>query len=549
MQNLPGWWVKKIWHSQDGWLLVAKKEEFNLLVHDAPFPIDQRNLVEETLSSESSMENQRQNMGANLARQALQHFLHLPEDAIHTRARSRSPRGNQDLPCHIWMQLPLTLEQLDSFTQMMKKLLCLQHYKVFPVHLCFQIFRWGTNQKGKKVSCIHAMTYCWWPLGYLTPFFLSDLLKCVIWPCCFVMFFHVCYLLKMSWHIWHLLHSIWCLKFFVPTCIYSLNFDLSTFFRSFDFLRLLDWFAMASGAYPANVGPMDAPWDTPDPLTSVHQLQGLVGHGYCVGHDSTGDLQALIQSALGGIRKEVDQHMDFLETEHVEHKTDHAHQRKMVKFWKCSKVTLHSSKVYTPEDTELEVDQTYYQWTKMQNLPGWWVKKVWHSIDGWLLVAKKEEYALLINDIVAPVDQRNLVEETLSSEGSLDNQRQHLGSAMARQALQHFLHLPEGALPARERSRSPPGGRCSCFNYGWPSSTQATAAIGPREASGAAATTEVEADMPQAFWVISMGVSCAFSSWAHLDDTKEKCGVYSFGGCYHVLWLLCALLLSFIFGA
>ena len=77
---------------------MAKKEEFNLLVHDAPFPIDQRNLVEETLSFESSMENQRQNMGANLARQALQHFLHLPEDAIPARERSRSPRGNQDLP-------------------------------------------------------------------------------------------------------------------------------------------------------------------------------------------------------------------------------------------------------------------------------------------------------------------------------------------------------------------------------------------------------------------------------------------------------------------
>ena len=257
-------------------------------------------------------------------------------------------------------------------------------------------------------------------------------------------------------------------------------------------------FAMASGAYPANVGPMDAPWDTPDPLTSIHQLQGLVGKGYCVGHDSTGDLQALIQSALGGIRKEVDQHMDFLETEHIEHKTDHAHQRKMVRFWKCPKVTLHSSKVYTPEDTEIDVDQTYYQWTKMQNLPGWWVKKVWHSFDGWLLVAKKEEYTLLIHDMVAPIDQRNLVEETLSSEGSLDNQRQHLGSAMARQALQHFLHLPEGALHARERSRSPRGDVAAAVNMANLPEAQAAAAIGPREVPVDAAAIEVEADMPQA---------------------------------------------------
>ena len=263
-------------------------------------------------------------------------------------------------------------------------------------------------------------------------------------------------------------------------------------------LDSLPAFAMASGAYPANVGPMDAPWDTPDPLTSVQQLQGLVGQGFSVGHDSTGDLQALIQSALGGIRKEVDQHMDFLETEHVEHKTDHVHQRKMVRFWKCSKVTLHSSKLYTPGDAELDVDQTYYQWTKMQNLPGWWVKKVWHSFDGWLLVAKKEEYTLLINDIVAPVDQRKLVEETLSSEGSLDNQRQNLGATMARRSLQHFLHLPDGALPARERSRSPGGEATAAENLAGPREALAAAAIGPREAPAATAAMGEEADMPQA---------------------------------------------------
>ena len=206
-----------------------------------------------------------------------------------------------------------------------------------------------------------------------------------------------------------------------------------------------------------NVGPMDAPWETPDPLTCVQQLQGLVGHGFNVGHDSTGDLQALMQSALGGIQKEVDQHMDFLETEHVEHKMDHQYQRKMVRFWKCSTVTLHSSKVYTAGDAEQDADQTYYQWTKMQNLPGWWVKKVWHSYDGWLLVAKKEEFALLIHDEPIPVDQRNLVEETLSSEGSMEYQRQNMGATMARQALQNFLHLPDGSLPNRERSRSPRG--------------------------------------------------------------------------------------------
>ena len=254
---------------------------------------------------------------------------------------------------------------------------------------------------------------------------------------------------------------------------------------------------MAYGASYGDARPMDAPWDIPDALTSVHQLQGLVGRGYCVDHDSTGDLQSLVQSALGGIRKEVDEHMDFLETEHVEHKVDHALQRKMVRFWKCSKVSLHSSKTYTPGDTEQEVDQTYYQWTKMKNLPGWWVKKVWHSYDGWLLVAKKEEYTLLIPDKLIPVDQRNLVEETLGSEGSLDNQRQSLGSTMARRALQHFLHLPENALQDRERSRSPRGEVAAVANVGILPEGRA-AEIGPRDAPAAAASSDVEADMPQA---------------------------------------------------
>ncbi len=118
----------------------------------------------------------------------------------------------------------------------------------------------------------------------------------------------------------------------------------------------------------------------------------------------------------------------------------------------------------------------------MQNLPGWWVKKIWHSYDGWLLVAKKEEFSLLINDRTEPVDQRNLVEETLSSEGSMEYQRQNLAANMARQALQHFLHLPEGALPTRESS---PRGEAGA----------AAVAAGPIVPIGAGE----EADMPQAF--------------------------------------------------
>ena len=231
-----------------------------------------------------------------------------------------------------------------------------------------------------------------------------------------------------------------------------LNFSLLAVFPAYIDRSYSSAMATASGAAPA-----DAPWETPDPLTSVYQLQGLLGQGFSIGHDSTGDLQALMHSAFGGVRKEVDQHMDLLETEHVEHKTDPQYQRKMVRFWKCSSVTLHPSKTYTTADAEQDLNHVYYQWARMQNLPGWWVKKIWHSQDGWLLVAKKEEFNLLVHDAPFPIDQRNLVEETLSSESSMENQRQNMGANLARQALQHFLHLPEDVIHTRERSRSPRG--------------------------------------------------------------------------------------------
>ena len=143
-----------------------------------------------------------------------------------------------------------------------------------------------------------------------------------------------------------------------------------------------------------------------------------------LGHDSAGDLKTLIQSAMGGIRKEVD-----------------------------------GSKTYIPGDNEQDLDQTYYQSTQVQNLPGWWVQKIWHSYDGWLLVAKKDEFNLLVFDPPRQLDQRNLVEETISSEGSMECQRQSMAANISKRAHQTFLHLPEDALSSRTRSRSPRGER------------------------------------------------------------------------------------------
>ena len=82
------------------------------------------------------------------------------------------------------------------------------------------------------------------------------------------------------------------------------------------------------------VGPTDAPWETPDPLTCIRHLKSLVGHGLSIEHDSTGDLGTLIQSESE--KKWTDQHMEYLETEHVEHKTNPQYQRTMVSFWKCT---------------------------------------------------------------------------------------------------------------------------------------------------------------------------------------------------------------------
>lgn len=74
---------------------MAKKEEFSLLVFDPPRQLDQRILVEETMSPEGSIESQRQTLVANMGKRALQTFLHLPEDALSSRPRSRSPRGDR----------------------------------------------------------------------------------------------------------------------------------------------------------------------------------------------------------------------------------------------------------------------------------------------------------------------------------------------------------------------------------------------------------------------------------------------------------------------
>ena len=228
------------------------------------------------------------------------------------------------------------------------------------------------------------------------------------------------------------------------------------------------------------VGPADAPWDTPDPVTCIRQLQSLVGLGFNVGHDSAGNLQTLIQSAMGGIRKEVDQHMDYMGTEHVEHKTDHQLQRKMVRFWKRTMVTIHENQVFEAGDNVPESDHVYYQWNKMRNLPGWWIKKVWQSYDGWLLVAKKEEFSLLIFDVPPVIDQ---------------SQRQTLVADMSKRALQTFLHLPEDSLVTRPRSRSPRGNRNSV------ASASASAAQNPvpivnAEAPQQAPVQQVQAQVP-----------------------------------------------------
>ena len=109
---------------------MARKEEFSLLVFEPPRQLDQRNLVEETISSEGSMESQRQTMAATMSKRALQTFLHLPDDSLSLRPRSRSRgvgavlRLNQIRQFPTMPSLKLLMDQQISLTEMVK-LLCL----------------------------------------------------------------------------------------------------------------------------------------------------------------------------------------------------------------------------------------------------------------------------------------------------------------------------------------------------------------------------------------------------------------------------------------
>ena len=108
-------------------------------------------------------------------------------------------------------------------------------------------------------------------------------------------------------------------------------------------------------------------------LTCVRQLQSLVGLGFNVGHDSAGDLQTLIQSAMGGIRKEVDMHMDFMGTETCgTQKLIINYSARWFDFGNASAVTLHENQTFYVGDTEPESDHVYYQWNKMKK-PSWLV--------------------------------------------------------------------------------------------------------------------------------------------------------------------------------
>eukprot|EP00434_Breviolum_minutum_P032514 symbB.v1.2.028753.t1/scaffold3072.1/size64214/4 len=205
-----------------------------------------------------------------------------------------------------------------------------------------------------------------------------------------------------------------------------------------------------------NIVAMDNWWQNqPEAAEStIHRV------AVCLGI-SPGKIKSGHNENLLKVMTEVDLHMDFMGTEHVEHKTDHQIQGKMVRFWKCSAVTLHENQTACNTDEEPlasgapggasgtisasasgacntsealasgapggasgtisasasgacntfyvgdtpESGHVYYQWNKMKNLLGWWVKKIWHSYDGWLLVAKKEEFSLLVFDPPRQLDQ------------------------------------------------------------------------------------------------------------------------------------------------
>lgn len=87
---LPPWEIKKVWVSNDGWLLVARPEENQLLAPTHPaIQLDQNSLLVETIQSESSHEEERSGLASSMAQQVIDHLV----PRAMARERSRSPRA------------------------------------------------------------------------------------------------------------------------------------------------------------------------------------------------------------------------------------------------------------------------------------------------------------------------------------------------------------------------------------------------------------------------------------------------------------------------
>ena len=83
---LPSWEIRKVWRSEAGWLLVARPEENALLHHDVPAD-PHRDVLLDTMNTESSNEDERTALKQSLARQLM--------EAVVRRDRSRSPRSSR----------------------------------------------------------------------------------------------------------------------------------------------------------------------------------------------------------------------------------------------------------------------------------------------------------------------------------------------------------------------------------------------------------------------------------------------------------------------
>ena len=193
------------------------------------------------------MDSQRQTLVANMSKRALQTFLHLPEDALASRPRSRSPRGdrnhmaaevpNPNLPRPVQAETPANLADQDGDNTMpmamWNYLTVLNIYQMIAVDLPGLQQDFADTKKAPRVKkecpagravgfhhilpnghlrfIINFCFYCWFFLAWCwISLFCSP---SIVWPPVCLLNLHAPLVCRDLLPLWHLIMLASCLKF------------------------------------------------------------------------------------------------------------------------------------------------------------------------------------------------------------------------------------------------------------------------------------------------------------------------------------------------